>query len=177
MEQRLLDVCGTADRLALLLSGGKVHRYHQDGQPQSVSEHTWRMLVILLHFWPLANRSMILAALYHDVAERYTGDIPNPVKRHSPQVAEVVKQMERDFHEHLHISTTSELTVEDQARVSCADYLELCITCKERHGRRARQIYERGVYLVLEHAKALPLDEQEEIVGFVRDLSTGDWEP
>ena len=177
MEQRLLDVCGTADRLALLLSGGKVHRYHQDGQPQSVSEHTWRMLVILLHFWPLASRSVVLAALYHDVAERYTGDIPNPVKRHNPQVTEAVKQMEQDFHEHLHISTTSELTVEDQARISCADYLELCITCRERHGRRARQIYDKGVELALEYARELPEVEQGMIGEFICDLSTGDWEP
>ena len=177
MEQRLLDICGTSDRLALLLSGGKVHRYHQDGQPQPISEHTWRVLVLLIHFWPLASRSMILVALYHDVAERYTGDIPSPVKRHSPQVAEAVKEMERDFHDHLHIPTASELTVEDQARISCADYLELCITCKERHGRRARQIYERGVELVEEYARRLPSDEQAEVLNFVRDLSNGTWEP
>ena len=177
MEQRLLDICGTSDRLALLLSAGKVHRYHQDGWGQLVGEHTWRMLVVLLHFWPLASRSMVLAALYHDVAERYTGDMPSPVKCHSPQVLEAVRQMEQDFHEHLHISTTSELMVEDQARLSCADYLELCITCKERHGRRARQIYKRGSELVEEYARRLPSDEQAKVLNFIRDLSTGDWEP
>lgn len=177
MEEKIKDICGTLDRLALILSGGEVQRYHQEGYEhvQSVSEHTWRLLVILLHFFPFSSRKLLVSALYHDVVERYTGDIPVTVKINSPETADILNGMERDYLRFLDLPTDKDLKKEDLARLKCADYIELCITCKHRTGRRMRQIYERGCSLVFGHARGLPEAERNKVLEFMARLEVGEW--
>ena len=177
MEDKLLDICGTTDRLALVLSGGSVRRYHQDGSvhPQSVSDHTWRALIILLHFWPEISRQVLLAMIYHDVAERYIGDIPATVKLNSPEISNTLNDMEVEFTQFLNLPMKRDLSPTDYHRLKCADYIELCITCRVQSGRRARQIYERGVDLVSKHLLNLPKEEHGPISEFMLLLKTDCW--
>lgn len=71
-------------RLKLMRSAARVQRMHT--MPctyrQSVGEHTFGLLAIMDDIFGLEDRSsrLIVAALYHDVAEAITGDTPAPVK-------------------------------------------------------------------------------------------------
>ena len=174
MKEKVFAICGTIDPLSLILSGGDVRRYHNEGyiRQQPVSEHTWRMLVILLHFWPEASRDLILTALYHDVAERYTGDIPATVKYGNPELMSIVEKLEEDFLKFLDLPI-GKLSTHNKNRLKCADYIELCITCREQFGigtHRAQEIYERGMAIVFKYAARLPKEERENIDTFMKTL-------
>jgi 5'-deoxynucleotidase YfbR-like HD superfamily hydrolase len=145
----LQTACVGTDPLALLLSGGDVVRYHRDALPrqQTNAEHMWRVVVILHHLWPDASRELLLAALYHDVAEALVGDIPAPVKRLSA-VRESVGEIEDAFMRHVGLPLDVDLSPEDHVRLKCADYLELCLTCAEQGGRAAKRILLNGLNYV-----------------------------
>lgn len=66
-----------------LRRSGRVRRFHNQpniiGQ-QTVAEHTFGVLNLLLQLHPDPSLNLIKAALVHDGAEGETGDIPAPVK-------------------------------------------------------------------------------------------------
>lgn len=178
LEKRLLDVCGTCHPLALLLSGGDVRRYHQEGHTyaQPVSEHTFRVLIILLYFWPNANRNLILSTLYHDTPERLTGDTPATVKINNPDIKAALDREEIMFLRYLQLPCEHDLPAEELAQLKCCDYLELTITCKYQHGRRAQQIYDRGRDLVRSHAERLSSADRDRVLHFLSDIEEGHWQ-
>lgn len=61
---------------------GQVQRYHVWPvlQPQTNSEHSWQVARIVLAIYPEASSALMQAALFHDIGEQSTGDIPFPVK-------------------------------------------------------------------------------------------------
>lgn len=66
--------------------GGAVLRYHTwpTIQRQTVAEHSWNLVRILVTIWPMAPASAILYAQFHDTPEVATGDPPYPVKAENP---------------------------------------------------------------------------------------------
>lgn len=77
-------------------SAGRVTRYHTEQHitKQSVGEHTWQVIRILLAIWPDCPRYMIVEIMFHDVGERGTGDIPFPVKAKNPMLKSAMDAME-----------------------------------------------------------------------------------
>lgn len=69
-------------------SAGKVTRYHtwERVRDQSVGEHTWQVMRILLAIHPHASPELMRHAMFHDVGERAVGDVPYPVKRENPEL-------------------------------------------------------------------------------------------
>jgi hypothetical protein len=61
---------------------GLVQRYHTwpTLKPQDVASHTWQVIRILLAIWPEAPQDLIVYAMFHDIGEVVTGDLPYPVK-------------------------------------------------------------------------------------------------
>ena len=64
---------------------GQITRYHTwpRTRDQSVGEHTWQVMRILLAVWPECPRRLLTHAMFHDVGEM-AGDIPYPFKRNDP---------------------------------------------------------------------------------------------
>jgi len=62
-------------------AAGQVRRYHTWAviKDQSVAEHTWQIMRILLTIWPAAPRNVLVYALAHDMGEM-AGDIQYPFK-------------------------------------------------------------------------------------------------
>lgn len=165
MKDTLLATCGTTDALQLILRGGRVQRYHAEGEEllQSVAAHSWGVMCILLHLWPNASATLIKAALYHDVAEAYIGDIPAPIKRH-PEMRAVFQQMENEFNQHLSLGFEEQLTSTERLQLKIADYLELCLHCRQRfHAQEARRVLGVGRGYVKEYASQLPVDDYDRI--------------
>lgn len=76
---------------------GFVQRYHQNPEMspfgQNNAAHQWGVCALLLILFPDVSRSLLIAALTHDVGEIDAGDLANPTKERNPDLA----NMHRDF--------------------------------------------------------------------------------
>lgn len=70
---------------------------------ENVMEHSWEVAVIAHTLALIKNRyfagqvdanAIAAAALYHDVTEVITGDLPTPIKYHSPAILNAYKSIE-----------------------------------------------------------------------------------
>lgn len=74
-----------------ILRGNYVRRFHSNPDLAHVGDtnghHHAMVAQIVLHLCPTASIDLIHAALHHDSAEQFVGDLPSPFKRLSPQIA------------------------------------------------------------------------------------------
>lgn len=82
-------------RLAAQTSRYHTWPRHRD---QSVAEHTWQVMRILLAIWPECPRHILLHALTHDVGEGATGDVPYPNKANNDALKKAMDKAERAAH-------------------------------------------------------------------------------
>jgi 5'-deoxynucleotidase len=73
-------------------------------EPENVMEHSWEVATIAHALAIIKNRhfngqvnpeKIATAALYHDASEVITGDLPTPIKYHSPMITESYHKIER----------------------------------------------------------------------------------
>lgn len=110
---------------------GQVTRYHTwpRVREQSVGEHSWQVLRVLLAIWPDAPRHVMVHAVTHDVGETGPGDAPYPSKANSPVLKAEHDRIEREVH--LAMSTKwslpppSDLTVIERDVFKMAEYIEM----------------------------------------------------
>jgi 5'-deoxynucleotidase len=76
----------------------------RNAHEENVMEHSWEVAVIAHTLTLIKNRyfdgqvdanAVATAALYHDVTEVITGDLPTPIKYHSPAILGAYKQIEQ----------------------------------------------------------------------------------
>ena len=78
---------------------------------ENIQEHS-HQVAVLAHALALIRRDILklegpdpdrcaVAALYHDVTETLTGDLPTPIKYHNPEIKNAYKQVERIASERL----------------------------------------------------------------------------
>jgi len=84
-----------------ILQSGNVVRFHNSigMDKQKNSEHEWEVALILQHIYPDCSKQLLLAALTHDAAEYFTGDIPFPTKQASPELKSVLDRLEQQWEE------------------------------------------------------------------------------
>ncbi|MBQ2960687.1 MAG: 5'-deoxynucleotidase [Oscillospiraceae bacterium] len=119
--------------------------------PENIQEHS-HMVAVLAHALGIIRRDVFhqpcdpdkcaAAALYHDCSEILTGDLPTPIKYHSPEIMQAYKQVEEIANEKLMSTLPKELRAafapymqEDdeavKAIVKAADKLSAYIKCIE----------------------------------------------
>lgn len=119
--------------------------------PENIQEHS-HMVAVLAHALGIIRRDVFhqpcdpdkcaAAALYHDCSEILTGDLPTPIKYHSPEIMQAYKQVEEIANEKLMSTLPKELRAafapymqEDdeavRAIVKAADKLSAYIKCIE----------------------------------------------
>jgi len=84
------------ERLRAFREAGRVQRCHtvpHRGE-YSVAEHSWQVALLLLVLHPNPSPALLREALLHDVAERWTGDVPAPAKWASPDLAKALRTLE-----------------------------------------------------------------------------------
>ena len=71
------------ESLDFILAGSEVLRYHTVTtlMRETVGHHSHGVACLTLLLNPNAGRELLTAALWHDLAEHQTGDIPSPAKR------------------------------------------------------------------------------------------------
>jgi len=71
---------------------------------ENVMEHSWEVATIAHSLALIRNRyfdgdldanAIAVAALYHDCSEVITGDMPSPIKYHSPEITQAYKSIEK----------------------------------------------------------------------------------
>lgn len=92
---------GTISRVLRAREAGAVERCHNMPHhgSYSVAAHSWGVAVLLCELHPGPRPELLWAALYHDFAERWTGDMPNgPLPAGLPRVfAEKTTEDRQDF--------------------------------------------------------------------------------
>lgn len=75
---------------------GLVKRYHtwETLMVQSVAEHSWQVMRILLAIYPGAPRHMLIHCMTHDIGETVAGDMPFPIKLLYPELRRVCDESE-----------------------------------------------------------------------------------
>ena len=72
-------------RQKILRKGAKVKRWHTltNVKEQTVADHSWGVVSIILDVWPNSSIALITFALWHDVPEFAIGDTKNLHKKNS----------------------------------------------------------------------------------------------
>lgn len=70
-------------KFEFLRRGGRVKRFHGFHllMDNPVGHHSFNVITVLIACAPYVSRELLLSAVYHDVPECITGDIPAPFKR------------------------------------------------------------------------------------------------
>lgn len=76
---------------------GRVLRYHTwpHLRQQTVAEHSWQLLRILLCIWPSVPANVMAYVVRHDCGEIKTGDAPYPVKADNEDIAVGMNRVEK----------------------------------------------------------------------------------
>ncbi len=84
------------DRLRAQLEGGRVKRCHTVNiiGHYDNAQHSFNMLLIYCEMHPNPHPDTMRAILYHDLAERYTGDLPAPSLTEFPELRKGIKDVE-----------------------------------------------------------------------------------
>lgn len=113
---------------------GRVRRFHTEGIAQNVAEHSAGVALILLETVPDCSANLLRAAIYHDLQEGITGDIPATVKWDaSEEFRNHLNGLEQQVRETYRFTYT--LTEIERRQLKAADVLDGMFTCLEERAR------------------------------------------
>ncbi len=86
-------------RILLAIEGGRVERCHcfPTNSRSTVGLHTFNAVSMLLILCPDPTINMIKALQFHDMAERFLGDMPSPAKKQREDLGAHYETIERDI--------------------------------------------------------------------------------
>lgn len=118
-------------RLAATREAGTVRRCHivpHHGQ-YNIAQHSYGAVSLLLLLHPKPSLKLIKAVQWHDVAERWLGDVPAPAKWEHTELGEVYERAEAELLKRLGLF--AQLTDLEQEWLKAVDTLELWLWCRE----------------------------------------------
>lgn len=136
------------NNILAIRKGGDVKRFHTETMLKEnlVSSHSWGVAVLLHDIAPSCSKNLIMAALYHDVAEHITGDMSAVTKWRFPELKQALDKVEDIVNTEL---KTKVFLYEDEAQMlKFADMAELVLTCVREYqlgNQEAMQIVSRGM--------------------------------
>lgn len=141
-----------------LLDAGYTVRFHTVRciKPQTVAEHSFRVALLLAKLAPTCRAELLKAALYHDLPETFTGDVPAQVKWAAPMLAKDLEFLESHFVEEHELEV--KLSEDEKSYLKFADMAELVLYCVDEARLGNREILDiawRG-YRYLETLGELP---------------------
>lgn len=123
-EQR--GVAALADRAAANWIAHRTQRYHANARlaqrGQTLADHCHGVATLVDFLHPRASKTLILAALWHDVGEGFVGDIPWPAKQAYPLMAKHHAEVEKEAA--LRAAPRFDLTERERKWLKLADRLE-----------------------------------------------------
>ena len=129
------------DRIRAVREAGMVERCHTvpHVRPYDVARHTWGVCCLLRLLWP--NESHLVDfALFHDVPERWTGDVPSTVLARHRTVRDCLNEMDLSISRRLKLPSEHNLDTPDLAKLKAADRLELWLWTYEEEALGNRMV-------------------------------------
>lgn len=150
------------ETLNFILAGTEVTRYHTVTTlvKETVGHHSHGVAMLTLLLNPMASRQVLMAALFHDLAEHQTGDIPSPAKRQFG-IGDKVDQLELRLMRAAGV-VMPELCAEDARTLKLADLAQGALFCAREislGNSRMRTVLDR--YLSYAHEMILVGRERE----------------
>lgn len=158
----------------------------RNAHTENVMEHSWEVSVIAHTLALIKNRyyggtvdanQIAVAALYHDVTEVITGDLPTPIKYHSPEISAAYKQIEQQAEKELldllpqALRADFEVLIEhDKMSAECvqiikaADKISAYLKCQAELKAGNREFETAAEQL----SKKIAQSEQAEVIFFMR---------
>lgn len=158
----------------------------RNAHTENVMEHSWEVSVIAHTLALIKNRyyggtvdanQIAVAALYHDVTEVITGDLPTPIKYHSPEISAAYKQIEQQAEKELldllpqALRTDFEVLIEhDKMSAECvqiikaADKISAYLKCQAELKAGNREFETAAEQL----SKKIAQSEQAEVIFFMQ---------
>jgi len=129
-------------------NGYNVKRFHTTprNQQETNGHHSANVCAILIRLDPACSKDLLVAALMHDVAEAYTGDVPAPFKWDTPEAKEALRMGEYYYEEKYNIPDP-ELSFMEHSLLKLADMMDLVLSSLEEMGRGnqyAKELVENG---------------------------------
>ncbi len=140
----------TGEFYALLFRSKNINRWGmmRNMFPENLSSHSWETAVLTHALALIGNREfsksydterLVLFALYHDVSEILTGDLPTPVKYYNEDIKNAYKKIEQKAEDRIlsllrddfrsDFEALSSLTSDEHKVVKAADKLCAYIKC------------------------------------------------
>lgn len=124
------------DLILALREGGQTTRCHtmQYVGPYNVAIHSYNALMLLLALYPEEPRiELVRAVMFHDTPERWTGDMPTPVKTASPTLRTILNMTEQLILNKLGLGNLfTDITKQERDWLNAVDLLELFIWANEQ---------------------------------------------
>lgn len=122
-------------------------RYHTQRtlRSQTVGAHSFNMLMLLNLIAPDSRKEVLQAIMFHDLPEKFTGDVPAPIKRASPALKVLMDELEMDLKP---LYRDFNLTPEEHALVKWVDLMELAMFGLEElkmGNRYAEEVAQNGL--------------------------------
>jgi len=158
----------------------------RNAHEENVMEHSWEVSVIAHSLALIKNRyyggnvdanAIAAAALYHDITEVITGDLPTPIKYHSQEISTAYKQIEKQAEIELLALLPEELQADFQALIhhdmmpkehvkiiKAADKISAYLKCQAELKAGNREFETAAEQLAL----AIGASEQPEVMFFMQ---------
>lgn len=149
----------------------------RNAHPENVMEHSWEVAVIAHTLALIKNRyfhgqvdaqAIATAALYHDITEVITGDLPTPIKYHSEAINTAYKHIEKQAETELVNLLPPELKADFEALIQhekmpeehrqiikAADKISAYLKCQAelKAGNREFEIAAKAIAKILEDSQ------------------------
>jgi len=152
------------DTIRYLRESGNVERAHNMPHhgSYSVGKHCYDMVVLLFQLYPgIPSRALVEAIIYHDAAERTTGDIPAPAKWSNPEMTRHYEEAADRVDSFLGIE--SNLDYEDRKWLKALDAFEFYLWCLDQvaFGNQNAQNCHRQITVYLDTVAEMPNEVRE----------------
>ena len=175
------------DMVRAIREGGTTERCHTTPHhgSYSVAEHSWGVATLLAILHPDPPIELILAGMWHDVHERWTGDIPAPIKwKFNDIIKEEMKRIETAIDIGLGIDlnlarnslTGFALPPEDLKWLKACDMLEFWLWSTDQialGNQNANEGRSNAEYWFSTHEDKVP-DEIRDFMGYYKWSRTSD---
>lgn len=115
-----------------LREASRVERSHTTPHHGSytVGQHSFDMLTLLIALYPDCRKELMLAVMFHDLPERWTGDIPHPAKQSDGEFGKRLAKIEARVAKSLGMDVS--LDENERFWLKGLDVVEYMLWCKDQ---------------------------------------------
>jgi len=157
--------------LDFIMNGADVKRYHTvvTITPETVGHHSHGVASLCLLFEPNASASLLKAALFHDLPEQHTGDIPSPAK-HELGIAVAIYHIEDQLMLDAGIEPVI-LTDTEHRILKFADWAHGALFCTKEialGNKKMRKVFDRYITYIEGYR---PEGREREIIELIKEYA------